>query len=78
MTGPFELLEVQSFQHGLKYDPDDALLYWNLAVTYHSIKKPEEAIQSAKQALALGLNTSLHRHAVNFLKKLGDKDNDAV
>lgn len=59
------------FQRGLKCDPDNALLHWDLALACHRVGRRTEAITNLKRALALGLDTSLCRYAKTLLKALG-------
>ncbi|MDT4967444.1 MAG: hypothetical protein QOJ64_2181 [Acidobacteriota bacterium] len=47
---PKKALEV--YKAGIKIQPD-ALLYFNLAVTYRSLSKPDDAKKALKQAIAL-------------------------
>jgi tetratricopeptide (TPR) repeat protein len=42
---------VKVYKSGLKLNPEESLLHFNLAVTYDRMKKPEEARESVKQAL---------------------------
>lgn len=42
---------VEVFKKGIKLDPANGMLHFNLAVTYHGLKKPEEARKSLKAAL---------------------------
>jgi tetratricopeptide (TPR) repeat protein len=44
---------VEAYKAGIKLQPTDALLHYNLALAYVNLKKPEEARKSLKTALTL-------------------------
>jgi tetratricopeptide (TPR) repeat protein len=52
---------IDIYQAAIKMFPDESLLYYNLAITYNNLKKPEEAKKSLKRAAQLNPNhTSSH------------------
>ncbi|NJD10209.1 MAG: hypothetical protein FIB01_07125 [Gemmatimonadetes bacterium] len=61
---------ISAFQEGLKRAPQDALLHWDLALSLQRKGKKVEAAASLEQAIALGLDASMQRHAHMLLKAL--------
>lgn len=47
---------VEVYKAGIKLQPENALLYYNLAVTYRNLDKMDDARKTVKQALALNPN----------------------
>ena len=58
------------FEQGLSRVPDSALLHWDLALAYQKKGQKEEARRNIEQAMSLGLDASLQRHAAMMLKIL--------
>lgn len=61
------------FRRGLDFDPDNALLHWDLALANDRVGNKIEAIANLKRAQALGLDPSLQRYAKTLLKVLEGK-----
>ncbi len=61
---------IAVFQEGLLRAPDNALLHWDLALSYQRRGQKSEAAASLERAVALGLDASLQRHAAMLLKAL--------
>jgi serine/threonine protein kinase len=62
---------VKAFQAGIKRNPKDAMLHWDLALAYQ--KQPGNAAKARDalhRAIELGLDESLQRHAVRLLRVL--------
>ncbi len=64
---------IEMFKSGIGKNPDDALLYWNIAIAYQGKSEIKFAIQSLHKALELGLERSLERYAKALLKILEQK-----
>lgn len=64
---------ITAFRNGLAFDPDNALLHWDLALAYLKVGKRAKAVANLEAALTLGLDTSLRRHANILLKTLREK-----
>lgn len=47
---------IEAYKAGIKVKPDFALIYFNLAVTYMNLKKPEEAKKNLKKSVQLNPN----------------------
>ncbi|MCM3873091.1 MAG: tetratricopeptide repeat protein [Pyrinomonadaceae bacterium] len=47
---------VNAYKAGIKLEPTASLLYYNLAITYTNLKKPDDAKKSLKQAVILNPN----------------------
>ncbi|HNQ87723.1 MAG TPA: protein kinase [Verrucomicrobiota bacterium] len=60
-----------AFLEGLAIDKDNALLHWDLALSYQRMGRKPQAIEELRQALALDLNPGLRRHARTLLRALG-------
>jgi serine/threonine protein kinase len=61
---------IAVFQDGLKRAPDNALLHWDLALSYQRKGRKADAAAALERALTLGLDASLQRHASMLLKAL--------
>lgn len=61
---------ITTFNMGLKYDANNAMLRWDLALAYQKTGKRNHAIQSLKKAISSGLDPNLERHAAILLKIL--------
>ncbi len=61
---------ISVFREGLKHAPENALLHWDLALSYQRRGQNAEAAASLERAMALGMDASLQRHASMLLKAL--------
>lgn len=61
---------IKAFLEGLRIDPGNALLHWDLALAYQRQGKRHEAIVSVERAITLGLDPSVSRQAQLFLRSL--------
>ena len=61
---------IKTFKKGLRHAPENAVLCWDLALAYQRVGRRSSAVRRLEQALALGLDTSLRRHAEMLLKAL--------
>ena len=64
---------IRVFKKGLHRAPEDALLCWDLALAYQRVGRRSSAVRRLEQALQLGLDTSLRRHAEMLLRALKGK-----
>ncbi|MFW6119001.1 MAG: protein kinase domain-containing protein [Planctomycetota bacterium] len=62
---------VAVFQHGLKLDPDNVLLHWDLALAYQRIGRRAKAADHLRKVVDSAPDASLRRHAKTLLKALG-------
>jgi serine/threonine protein kinase len=58
------------FRSGLQRCPDNAVLHWDLALALKARGQKQEAVKNLEEAIRLGLDASLHRHATTLLKLL--------
>jgi len=61
---------IQAFKKGIRHDPQNAVLRWDLALAYQTVGKRDAAIRSLEKALSLGLDPSLERYALRLMKAL--------
>ena len=61
---------ISSFDKGLEIDPENALLHWNLALSYMKIRKRSKAAGHLEKVKELAPDASLRRHAETILKTL--------
>jgi serine/threonine protein kinase len=61
---------IDSFRRGLEISPENALLHWDVALSYQRRGQNKEAAASLRKAVSLGLDPSLQRHAATLLKVL--------
>jgi tetratricopeptide (TPR) repeat protein len=62
---------IDMFNAGIARNPDYALLYWDLALALQRKGQKREARKNLEQAVTLGLDPSLQRHATMLLQVLG-------
>ena len=67
---------ISTFKKGLQLSPDNALLYWDMAMAYQSMRKRVDAARCLERAIALGLDPSFQRHAAALLMALRGGRND--
>lgn len=61
---------IAAFEKGIETHPDNALLHWDLALVLQRKGQKKDAARHLERAIELGLDASLHRHAVTLLKVL--------
>jgi tetratricopeptide (TPR) repeat protein len=61
---------VAAFRKGIRQNPSDALLRWNLALAYQKQGRRRQAIAELRKALDIGLEGSLRRHATRLVRLL--------
>ena len=61
---------VAAFRKGIRQNPSDALLRWNLALAYQKQGRHRQAIAELRKAVDIGLEGSLRRHATRLLRLL--------
>jgi len=62
---------IEVFNAGIAKSPGYALLYWDLALALQRKGQKREARKNLEQAVSLGLDPSLQRHAMMLLQVLG-------
>jgi len=60
----------RAFRHALGIDPFDAMLHWDIALAHQGRGQRVAAARHLRQALDLGLEPSLRRHAKTLLVNL--------
>lgn len=63
---------IRAFQDAIELDPGNALLHWSLALAYQRVGNARYASQSLRQAIELGLEPRIRRHATSLLRSLGE------
>jgi len=71
-----EGLAIKNGREALRCDPLSDLVRYNLAVLLYELKKPDEAMQEFKEALAL--NPNLYEANLALAELLSEKDTDAA
>lgn len=61
---------IDTFKQGIERDSEYALLYWDLALALQRKGHKREAHSNLQKAMALGLDSSLQRHAAMLLQVL--------
>lgn len=64
---------IQMLTEGIEKDPENALLHWDLAISYQKCGHWSSASENLKKALDLGLEGSLERYARALLRTLEKK-----
>jgi len=61
---------VAAFREGIRQNPSDALVRWNLALAYQKQGRRGQAVAELRTAIEMGLEGSLRRHATRLLRLL--------
>lgn len=61
---------ISAFEEGLEFDPDNALLHWDLALAYQKVGRREEAARYLEKVMESAPDASLRRHARTLLNAL--------
>ena len=64
---------IEVFKKATKLDPDNATLYWNLAIAYERLGEYNKAFVSLQRAMRIGLEPSLQRHASRWRQLIREK-----
>ncbi len=57
----------------MELDPKFGLLYRDMALSLYNLERYDEAIEKLEKCIDLGMEKSIEKHAVNFLKILKNK-----
>jgi TIR domain/TPR repeat len=61
---------IGPFEKAVQLDPDNALFYWDLGLTYQKAGRTADAATSLRTATECGLDASRQQHALDLLKVL--------
>ena len=64
---------IEVFGKGMELDPKFGLLYRDMALSLYNLERYDEAIEKLEKCIDLGMEKSIEKHAVNFLKILKNK-----
>jgi len=61
---------IQAFKKGIRQDPENGMLHWDLALSYQKIGKKQAAVKNLSKAMSMDLDPSIKRHAKILMKSV--------